>query len=108
MRQVKTILAIALLLTGVWSTAAQAELGFFTCEVKAAGKFSENAVFIRLTDTANEPAFTNKWFRAKAGIGNEMLAAALSALTADIPVSIHADPAEKGFPELNQLYLWKN
>ena len=97
-------LAVALLLV-MWSTGAQAQLGWFTCEVVYGGKVNPDVVFIQLTDTKAVPTFTGKWFRAKSGIENEMLAAALAALTAGMLVSVQTDPDELGAPEIRQLYL---
>ncbi len=104
MRQIKKTLAVALLVV-MWSTGAQAQLGWFTCEVVRAGKVNPDFALIQLTDTKAVPTFTGKWFRAKSGIENEMLAAAFAALTAGMLVSVQTDPDEPGAPEIRQLYL---
>lgn len=106
MKQVKKILAAALLVV-MWSTSAQAELGWVTAQVIRAGKVNASIVLIQLTDTKTVPRFTNKWFKAKAGVQNEMLAVALAALTADMLVSVQVDPDAPPAPEIQQMYLRK-
>ncbi len=105
MRQVKKILVAALLVV-MWSTSAQAELGWFTAQVLHAGKTNTPLVLIQLTHKASVPRFTNKWFKAKAGIENEMLAVALTALTADMLVTVYVD-ADAPFSEIIRMYLKK-
>ncbi len=106
MRQVKKVLAAALLVV-MWSTSAQAELRWFTAQIDRAGKISTGVVLIQLTDTKAVPTFTSKWFRAKSGVLNEMLAVALAALTADMLVSVQVDLDLPPAPQIMQLYLKK-
>ncbi len=106
MRQVKKILVAALLVV-MWSTSAQAALGWFTVQVIHAGKAGDPTVLIQLTHNKAFPSFTNKWFRAKLGVENEMLAVALTAITADLLVTVRLDPFAAAPPEIKQMYLKK-
>lgn len=105
MRQVKKVLAAALLVV-MWSTSAQAELRWYTAQIDHAGKVNAPGVLIQLTDTKAVPTFTGKWFKAKSGIENEMLAVALTALTADMLVTVYVD-ADAPFSEIIRMYLKK-
>ena len=106
MRQVKKIFTAALLVV-MWSTSAQAELGWFVSRVLHAGKVNAPVVLLQLTHNNAAPSFTGKWFKAKSGVENEMLAVALAAMTADLLVTVQVDPDAAGAPEIMQMYLRK-
>ena len=83
---------------------ASAGQGWYTCTVNTAGP-GGSGIYIRLTDTAATPAFTNKWFEASADRAKEMLVVALTAISNDLMVTVLTDPAETGEPDIACFYL---
>ena len=77
---------------------AQAEVGNFVCTVIEAGINFSGKTFIRLT--ANDGTFTNKFFEAPHPVTREMLAIALSALSAGLDVKVRTDPGDPSRPTL--------
>jgi hypothetical protein len=53
-------------------------------------------VVVQLTDTASSPAFSNVWFFAAQGYQNQILAAALAAISTGSQVSAFVDPPAAG------------
>ena len=105
MRYLGRVLGIALFVAVVWSSSANAVTAWFTCEVTAAGNSSDGTLWVQLTDVSG--AFTTKWFIGTSAIEKEMLATALTAMTADMQVLVNTDPDDGTFPLLNNLYLLK-
>ena len=89
------------LLLAAWSAAAQAASEWFTGDVVQAGVTSGGTVLIRITT----PAFQNKWCRAPDRASREMLAIALTAVTAGQPIRVRLDPDAAGFPLIRNMYL---
>ena len=92
MKRIMTALVLGLGLV-LWAPAVQAAPGWFVAEIIAAGPVGV-VVYMRLTDTAEVPAFTNKWFRASDIIKKETLATLLAAFTAGKRVWVNTDPDE--------------
>ena len=105
MRQIVKALAVALLLTTVWTSAAQAAPEWYTCVVELTGTGDHNFEFFRLSDTAAGPAFTAKWFRAPETVKKEYLAIALTAMSLDKKVFVRTDLFEETFPTIKSMYL---
>ncbi len=96
--------AIAALLM-LLAPAAQAANAFFTAEVTETGLNKTGGSSIRLTDTANAPAFKNKWFLLPNQARKEMLAMALTAISGDLSVRVRVDLDEPGMPLVKIMYL---
>ncbi len=105
MRKVGKILAVALLLTTVWTSAAQAAPEWYTCVVELTGTGDHNFEFFRLRDTAAGPAFTAKWFKAPEIVKIEYMALALTAISLDKKVLVLVDLIGATYPTLKSFYL---
>ena len=66
-------------------------------------KLGESSV--RLTDRAEAPAFTKKWFTLPNKVRKEMLATTLTAVTAKLPLRVRVDLEETGAPIIKIMYL---
>jgi hypothetical protein len=67
--------------------------GWYICTVNEAGPAGTKFTNIRLTDTADTPAFTNLLFRAELTRAKEQLAVALTAMASNLKVKVYTDPA---------------
>ncbi len=105
MRQIGKILAVVLLLTAVWTSAAQAVPNWYSCVVEVTGTGEHNIMFFRLSDTAASPAFTAKWFRAPENLKIEYLALALKAISLDKKALVLVDLFAATIPTINSMYL---
>ena len=105
MRQFGKALAVALLLTTVWSSSVRAANQWFTADVHGTGPSSGGLFYVLLTDTAASPRFTSKWFTFSANVQKEMLATALTAIAASKKVWIFTDPEAPGIPTVVILYV---
>jgi hypothetical protein len=85
----------------------QSAPAWYDVEINMAGMSANGTLFIRVTDLASTPAFTNLWLIGNPGLSREMLATALAAMTNDMVAFVNADPAAGGFPLANNLYLKK-
>ncbi len=92
MRQLMRVFAVALLVSAVWASTANAAASWFKCTVELAGVPSSDVVLIRVTDLAAVPAFTSEHFFATSANVNQMLAIALTAMSTKQPALIFADP----------------
>ena len=101
MKRLTQAFAVALILLS-WSPAANAGQSWFLCNVDATG-LSGNRVLIRLSDTAADPAFSRKWFQADDRISKEVLATALSIITADLKAWVRVDPDGR-VPVIGRIY----
>jgi hypothetical protein len=63
-------------------------------------------MYIKLTDTASDPTFVEKWFELPPEFKKELLAVGLTAMTMDMKVRIRAD-ASLNYPILLTMYLMK-
>ena len=104
MRLASRAIAVGLL-TLVSFSPVQAAPQWFTAEVLATGIASNGSVTILLVDTAG--AFEAKWFLSEATIRKELLATALTALSADLTVFAFLDPDAPGTPDVFDLYARK-
>ena len=104
MKHVLTVLAFSLLLVG-WSPPADAALGWFKVEVIRAGLGTGGTVIVRLKDLAKVPTFNAKNFVIPDHVSKEMLAIGLSALAANLSISVRTDPDEPGTPVIRFMYL---
>lgn len=62
------------------ATASLAMAATYDCIVTAVGPAYTTPVYVRLTDTAATPAFTDRWFKFNDDRKKEMLAVALTAM----------------------------
>jgi hypothetical protein len=85
--------------------AASAFAGTYTCKVKQAGPYKGTEVRFVLTDTAGNPAFSNKTFIAKSGCENQMLATALTAISNGLNVRITTSPSQHGRPVIHAMVV---
>ncbi len=106
MRALKKIVVVALLSMLPMMT-TQAAPTWYDVEINMAGMSANGTLFIRVTDLAATPAFTNLWLIGNPGLSREMLATALAAMTNDMVAFVNTDPADPGFPLANNLYLKK-
>ena len=101
MRRIGKILAVAFLLTTMWSTAVQAAPDWFFAKVVVAGMVTPNLLVLRLTEVGD--GFVRARFK-NTTIPKEMLATALTAMAADIQVLVFVDPTQD-FSEIPRLFL---
>jgi hypothetical protein len=88
-------------------TTTQAAPTWYDVEINMAGMSANGTLFIRVTDLAPSPAFTNLWIIGNPSLSREMLATALAAMTNDMVAFVNTDPNDPGFPLANNLYLKK-
>ena len=98
------ILTVVVFLIVGWIPKAHAAPAWYVCDIHATGVSNTEHIFVRLTDTASPPTFKNKWFIADAKVKNEMLATALSAITADLKLWIKADIDAASPPVIQRMY----
>jgi hypothetical protein len=106
--------AIVALLSLLPMVSTQAAPTWYDVEINMAGMSANGTLFIRVTDLASSPAFTNLWIignpslsRENPSLSREMLATALAAMTNDMVAFVNTDPTDPGFPLANNLYLKK-
>ncbi len=99
--------AVVALLSMLPMMATQAAPSWFDVEINMAGMSANGTLFIRVTDLASTPAFTNLWLIGNPSLSREMLATALAAMTNDMVAFVNTDPDDPGFPLANNLYLRK-
>jgi hypothetical protein len=85
--------------------AAQAANEWFTAEVIETGLSKTGESFIRLTDTAEPPAFSAQWFLLPEKVRKEMLATSLAAVTAMLLLRVRVDLDDLGTPVVKIMYL---
>ena len=107
MRQIGKILAVAIFVSVALTSVVKAELRWYVVEVNAAGIAPTNNVAMQLSDTSSAPEFTNDWFRATPTLKKEMLATALTAISANLTVWVYTDASAPGSSEILGLYLRK-
>jgi hypothetical protein len=100
---IATILGVVFCAALLCATDASAELGWYNCTVNYAGPGGDT-IYIKLGDTANTPAFVNKWFVANENMQNQMLAVALTAMTNNQTVRVRVDPTIR-YPTIYAMYL---
>ncbi len=106
MRHFAKVLVVAVFVSMVWTSSAHAAATWFKCTVIVAGMPTTNQVLIQLTDLAADPAFTAKTFAGTTANVKEMLAIALVAMSANLPVWVYGDPA-LALPPITSIYLAK-
>ena len=74
-------------------------------EVVETGVSKTGESLIRLTDTAESPAFKKKWFLLPNKTRKEMLAISLSAVSARLPLRVRVDLDEPNPPIIKIMYL---
>jgi hypothetical protein len=99
--------AIVALLSLLPMVSTQAAPTWYDVEINMAGMSANGTLFIRVTDLASSPAFTNLWIIGNPSLSREMLATALAAMTNDMVAFVNTDPTDPGFPLANNLYLKK-
>ena len=92
MKTLKTVLvvlvAITFMLPVFGTSQAQAAAGWFTCYATQVGP-QNSLVYIRLTDNAATPAFTNSWYVFQNTNANVFAATALTALASGLKVQVY-------------------
>jgi hypothetical protein len=106
MKALKRVMAITLL-SVLPMVGVQAAPTWYDVEINMAGMSANGTLFIRVTDLASTPAFTNLWIIGNPSLSREMLATALAAMTNDMVAFVNTDPNDPGFPLANNLYLKK-
>ena len=91
MKRITTALVLGLGLV-LWAPAVQAAQGWFIAEIIAAGPADNGRVYMKLNDSAEFPAFNNKWFQVSDSVKKEMLATLLAAFIAGRRIWIRTDP----------------
>lgn len=81
-----------------------AESAWFVCKVEMAGP-GDVFSFATLTDQAENPVFTSKWFILPDEKSRAMLAVALLAITTDKRVVVIVDPDNGAYPEISSMFL---
>ena len=99
--------AVVALLSLLPIVSTQAAPTWYDVEINMAGMSANGTLFIRVTDLAPTPAFTNLWIIGNPSLSREMLATALAAMTNDMVAFVNTDPNDPGFPLANNLYLKK-
>ena len=105
MRQIGKILAVAIFVSAALTSVVKAELRWYVAEVIAAGIAPTNNVALQISDTSSSPVFTDDWFRANLAVKKEMLATALTAISANLTVWVYTDVSAPGSSEIFGLYL---
>jgi hypothetical protein len=105
MKSRKVFLAGLTVVSTMLIFAATAFAGTYTCKVKQAGPYKGTEVRFVLTDTAGNPAFSNKTFIAKSGCENQMLATALTAISNGLNVRVTTNPSPHGRPVIQALVV---
>jgi hypothetical protein len=78
---------------------------FYTVDVVQTGLTKIGASSVRLTDRAEVPVFTKKWFTLPNKVRKEMLAISLSAVSAGLPLRVRVDLEETGAPIIKIMYM---
>ena len=98
------LLVVGFLFMVLLGSKAFAETAWFNCSVDLAGPGKEET-FIMLTDQAEEPAFSGKWFILPADRAREMLAVALTAINGSKQVTVVVDPDSVDYPDITDIYI---
>jgi len=109
-KKIVLIALIALVLVGVYTIPANAAFSWYTATVVQMGPSSNGSVYVKLTDTAATPAFTNMWFKVYPDQVNRMMAVVLTAMTNSMQLNVLVDK-EKATPDLRlvmNMYLFAN
>lgn len=107
MRQVVKVLAVALIVSAVWTLPAQAALRWFTCDVDLAGMPTSTLLVLQLTHRGPAPLFTVKSFRVTTPNVKEIFATALTAMATNQPIAMLTDLDSAAVPLLLRFYLLK-
>lgn len=105
MKKVALVSLVTFGLLVVMSTAALALT--FDCIVTAVGPGGATGTYIKLTDTAATPAFTDRWFILRSDRGKEMLAVGLTAMANNKKVRAIMGSSSQ-WATINELYLLPN
>ncbi len=90
MKRIGRILMVALFATAVWTTSAKAVEGWFFVTLVMTGSQDAGNTYVNLT--ADNGAFTDKWFKLADPIALEGLAIALTSVATDSRIFVRADP----------------
>ncbi len=105
MKHLLTGLALSLLLVSWSPPPADAAASFFNARVIRVGVTQDGTVVIRLTDLGSAQVFRFKNFLIPDLVSKEMLAIGLSAVAANLSVTVRTDPAASGLPLIRVMYL---
>ena len=102
---IATILGMVFCASLLSATDVSAAPGWYTCTINRVGH-GGGADYIKVSDTANPPAFTGKWCVLPENFKNQMLAVSLTAITNDQTILINIDPLVS-YPTVTAIYLNK-
>ena len=102
MKAKKMGLVAVIVLASVCFLSINAWAGEYVCSVEEAGQGNPR-VYVRLTDTAPTPGFTNIWFKLPVDRANEMLAVALTAISMNMNVHVWCSGTQ--YSEIWNMYL---
>ena len=97
---VVVVLSIMVLLA---TNAISATFNFYSCEVISVGP-AGSTYYIKITDTAATPAFTNHWYVIPDAFKKEYLAIALTAMAGNMVVRIKVNPQAQ-YTDVAAIYL---
>ncbi len=89
----------------LFSAQAIAASDWYHCYISLAGLGGQGGTYLRLTDAGDSPQFMEKVFRVPDSHSKEMLAIALTAVSANLKVFVFVDPAEGTYPEIISFYI---
>lgn len=98
-------LIAAMVLAAVCFLTISAWAGEYVCSVEEVGQGSPS-MYVRLTDTAATPDFTDIWFKLPVDRGNQMLAVALTAMS--MTMNVHVWCSGTQYSEIWNMYLTKD
>ncbi len=106
--KIKKFTLATLIVVGMLTVMATAALALtYDCIVTAVGPGGATGFYIKLTDSAATPAFTDRWFILRSDRGKEMLAVGLTAMANNKKVrAIMGSNAQ--WATINELYLLPN
>ncbi len=106
--KIKKLALTTLIVVGLLTVLATTALALtFDCIVTAVGPGGATGTYIKLTDTAATPTFTDRWFILRSDRGKEMLAVGLTAMANNKKVrAIMGSSAQ--WATINELYLLPN
>ncbi len=109
MKRINMFLAVFLLVAIAWPSTANAALKFFKVNVDIVGMITvggTEVVQYRLTEVGNSPTFTfQRFLTITSTVKKAMLATALTAMAAGLPVVVFTDPDDGASPEVFRLLV---
>lgn len=106
--KIKKFTLATLIVVGMLTVMATAALALsFDCLVNQVGPGGATGFYVKLTDTAATPAFSNRWFVLRTDRGKEMLAVGLTAMANNKKVRVSM-PSATEWSTISEFYLLPN